>query len=84
MQAPNNLEKLATRILDDAYWFQDRICAGCTNLFHSRADIVDEQLALSDPQCLNPDCAGHDPVAAYLGALQVLASHRLIHTEEGR
>ena len=82
MPAPIDLEIRATRILDNAYWLQGIICQGCTHRFHSHADIVDGCLVLSNPECLNPDCPGHDPAVAYQKALQTLADHGVFQTDE--
>ena len=75
MPAPNDLEKRAVAILDNACWLQGIICSGCTSLFYDSAKFVGGELVLSEPRCLNPDCAGHEPVAAYQKALQALADY---------
>ena len=75
MPTSNDLEKWATQILDNACWLQGIICPGCTNLFYDSAQFVDGELVFSEPRCLNPDCGGHDPVAAYQKALQTLADY---------
>ena len=72
MPASTDQERQVKLIVDNAHWLQAIICEGCTNRFHSHGDIIDGRLVLSDPECLSPDCAGHEPVAAYLGALQAL------------
>ena len=82
MSAPSDLERRATQILDNDYWLQTIICQGCTHWFHSHADIVDGCLVLSNPECLNPDCPGHDSVAVYQKALQTLADHGVFQTDE--
>lgn len=71
MPPANDPERQATQILENAHWLQAIICQGCTNLCHDKAEITDGGLVFSNPHCLNPDCAGHDPVAAYLKALPV-------------
>ena len=82
MPAASDLERRVTTIVDNAYGLQGMICTGCTNLFYRQAKFVGGQLELSDPECLNPDCPGYDPVAAYTKGLQTLARFGLLQTEE--
>ena len=82
MPAPNDLEKRASQILDNAHWLQRIVCEGCTNLWYDKANIVDDRLVFSNPRCLNPNCPGHDPVAAYQKALQALVGHGVFQTDE--
>jgi len=82
MPAVNDLEKRAVVILDNACWLQAIICPGCTSLFYDSAKFVGGQWVLSESRCLNPDCAGHDPVAAYQKALQTLADYDVFPVAE--